>query len=66
MPAFPTILKPSRYEIARSDKPLSLTPAKGNDLRSRLEVVPAPDAMGGLLLDYASFVLDQEARYCQL
>lgn len=53
---------------AQESEELGLAPAVSRelDIRSRLAVfLPLDPAAGAALLDYADFVLDQEAKYCQ-
>jgi hypothetical protein len=66
VPASPTIPRPSARETTESDEPIIVFAAlKTTDVRLRKVVVPAPDPTRTTLLDYAAFVLDQEAKYCQ-
>jgi hypothetical protein len=67
MPASLPILTPLPFEKGEKGELFLLTTAsKGSDARPRKAVlIPAPEGNGVSLLDYAAFVLDQEARYCQ-
>jgi hypothetical protein len=67
MPASPSILRSLPFERAENGEAKFLTAtSKGIDGRPRMPVlIPASDGAGKSLLDYAAFVLDQEARYCQ-
>jgi len=80
MLADPCLLSPSTSETPESDEPVfapaALTRAavptrfaassEGNRLSPSVTVAPSREAAARLVLaDYAAFVLDQEARYCQ-
>ena len=67
MIASPALLAPDRPEV--DDKALANAARRGTAVPApapRRAGGPSPDAAdGAALLDYAAFVLEQEAEYCQ-
>jgi hypothetical protein len=67
MLADPAVLTPDPSEV--DERGLPRTARRGTTLPAPLArraagLAPAPDAVGAFL-DYAAFVLEQEAEYCQ-
>jgi hypothetical protein len=69
MVANPALLEPDSFEL--DDQALAYAARRATAVpvpaaRRAAGAGPSPDAAGGAaLLDYAAFVLEQEAEYCQ-
>jgi hypothetical protein len=70
MVANPGTLKPPTQDTPEGDDPILVSPSRRMAplpaaLARRAALPPAANTADQTILDYAEFVLDQEAQYCQ-